>query len=103
VAGLLGSEITPPRRSAHRTSEQASTVFQVKMVLKGVDPPVWRRIHTPDGTLEELHQVIQVTMGWEGVHPYCFTIGGVDYADPATTSDEEIGDAGGTRLTLQRS
>jgi hypothetical protein len=99
VAALLGSEISPSRRSTHRTSERASTVFQIKMILKGIDPPIWRRIHTPDGTLEELHEIIQVTMGWEGEHPYRFTIGGVDYADLETTSDEEVEDACGTRLS----
>ena len=38
-------------------------------------------------------------MGWAFEHPYRFTIGGVDYADPAMTSDEEVEDACGTRLS----
>ena len=99
VAGLLGSEIIPSHLSTHRTSKKASTIYQIKMTLKGIDPPIWRRIHTPDCTLEELHEIIQVTMGWEFEHPYRFTIGGVDYADPAMTSDEEVEDACGTRLS----
>src|SRR5262249_36823852 len=53
VAGLLGSEIIPSHVSRHRTSKKASTIFQIKMTLKGIDPPIWRRIHTPDCTLEE--------------------------------------------------
>jgi hypothetical protein len=99
VAGLLGSEIIPSHVSRHRTSKKASTIFQIKMTLKGIDPPIWRRIHTPDRTLEELHEIIQVTMGWEFEHLYRFTIGDVDYADPAMTSDEEAEDACGTRLS----
>jgi hypothetical protein len=99
VAGLLGSEITPSRLSTHRTSKKASTIYQIKMTLKDIDPPIWRRIHTPDCTLEELHEIIQVTMGWAFEHLYRFTIGGVDYADPAMTSDEEVEDACGTRLS----
>jgi hypothetical protein len=99
VAGLLGSEFIPSHVSAHQTSQKASTIFQIKMTLKGIDPPIWRRIHTPDCTLEELHEIIQVTMGWEFEHPYRFTIGGVDYSDPAMTSDEEVEDACGTRLS----
>src|SRR5262249_55981488 len=74
VAGLLGSEIIPSHVSTHQTSEKASAIFQIKMTLKGIDPPIWRRIHTPDCTLEELHEIIQVTMGWESDHLYRFTI-----------------------------
>ena len=99
VAGLLGSEITPSNRSRQRTSKKAATIFQIKMTLKGIDLPIWRRIHTPDCTLEELHEIIQVTMGWEFEHLYRFTVGGVDYADPAMTSDEEVEDACGPRLS----
>jgi hypothetical protein len=52
VAGLLGSEIIPSHVSSHRTSREASTIFQIKMTLKGIDPPIWRRVHTPDCTLD---------------------------------------------------
>jgi hypothetical protein len=97
VADLLGSEIIPSHVSTHRTSQKASTIFQIKMTLKGIAPPIWRRIHMPDCTLEELHEIIQVTMGWEFEHLYRFTIGGVDYADLEMTSDEEVEDACGTR------
>lgn len=99
VAGLLGSEIVPSHLSTHRTSKKAATVFQIKMSLKGIDPPIWRRIQTPDCTLEKLHEIIQVTMGWEFEHLYRFTIAGVNYADPAMTSDGEVEDACGTRLS----
>jgi hypothetical protein len=99
VAGLLGSEILPSRPLRHRTSKKTSTIYQIKMTLKGIDPPIWRRIHAPDCTLEELHEISQVTMGWEFEHPYRFTIGGVDYADLGMTSDEEVADACATRLS----
>ena len=99
VAGLCGSEIIPSHVSRHRTPKKASMIYQIKMTLKGIDPPIWRRIHTPDSTLEELHEIIQVTMGWESEHLYRFTIGGVDYADLEMTRDEEVEDASGTRLS----
>jgi hypothetical protein len=67
--------------------------------LKGIDPPIWRRIQTQDCTLEELHGIIQVTMGWEFEHLYRFSIGGVDYTDPELTSDDEAEDACGTTLS----
>lgn len=41
---------------------------------------VWRRILVPASyTLEELHGVLQVAMGWEGIHLYRFRIRAVDY------------------------
>lgn len=36
---------------------------------------VWRRVQISDGaTLRELHGVIQVAMGWEGIHLYQFRL-----------------------------
>jgi hypothetical protein len=41
---------------------------------------VWRRVLVPASyTLEELHGLIQVTMGWEGIHLYQFRIRAVHY------------------------
>jgi hypothetical protein len=54
VAGLLGSEITASRLPRHRSSKKTPTIFQIKITLRGIDPPVWRRIQTEDCTLEEL-------------------------------------------------
>ena len=41
--------------------------------LLGVRPPVWRRLLVPaTGTLRELHGVVQVAFGWEGIHLFQF-------------------------------
>ena len=43
--------------------------MQFKVWLFGISPMVWRRLLVPDTcTLRELHGVIQVAMGWEGIH-----------------------------------
>ena len=48
-------------------------VLQVKVWLVGISPMVWRRVLVPASlTLRELHGVIQVAMGWEGIHLYVF-------------------------------
>ena len=48
---------------------------QVKVWLLGISPMVWRRLLVPDTcTLRELHGVIQVAMGWEGIHLYQFCL-----------------------------
>jgi len=48
-------------------------LYQFKITLKGIRPPIWRRflIHN-DVTFEELHDIIQIVMGWENYHLYNF-------------------------------
>ena len=49
----------------------ASAILQVKVWLTGISPMVWRRILVPTAfTFHELHGVIQVATGWEGIHLY---------------------------------
>jgi Plasmid pRiA4b ORF-3-like protein len=51
----------------------AAAILQVKVWLTGISPMVWRRVLVPSTfTLHELHGVIQVAMGWEGIHLYDF-------------------------------
>ena len=45
--------------------------MQVKVWLLGISLMVWRRVLVSSTcTLGELHGVIQVAMGWEGIHLY---------------------------------
>ena len=99
VSKLLGSTIDPAEMPKHRLAKKTDTVFQIKMTLQGIEPPIWRRIQTKDCTLEDLHALIQVTMGWEFEHLYRFNIGGVEYADLDMMNDEDVEDACGTMLS----
>jgi len=99
VANLLGSTIDPDEMPKRRLPKKTDTVFQIKMTLRGIDPPIWRRIQTKDCTLEELHALIQVTMGWECEHLYRFDIGGVEYMDLGMGGDEDVKDACETKLS----
>jgi hypothetical protein len=50
-------------------------ILQFKIWLIGLSPMVWRRVQVPDGlTLRQLHGVIQVVMGWEGIHLFQFML-----------------------------
>jgi hypothetical protein len=50
-------------------------VVQIKVWLLGISPMIWRRLLVPSTcTLRELHGVIQVAMGWEGIHLYQFCL-----------------------------
>lgn len=57
-------------------------LFQFKITLKEIKPPIWRRIQVKDCTLDKLHERIQTAMGWTNSHLHQFKIGGVVYGDP---------------------
>ncbi|WP_281024698.1 plasmid pRiA4b ORF-3 family protein [Rhizobium jaguaris] len=49
--------------------------MQFRIWLKDVSPMVWRRVQVVSTmTLREFHGVLQVAMGWEGIHLYQFII-----------------------------
>jgi hypothetical protein len=51
-------------------------VFQVKIVLEGSKPPIWRRVLIPANLrLPDLHGVVQLAMGWHACHLYHFMVG----------------------------
>ncbi|HEV3258233.1 MAG TPA: plasmid pRiA4b ORF-3 family protein [Gemmataceae bacterium] len=99
VSKLLGSTIDPDEMPKQRLPKKTDTVFQIKITLKGIDPPIWRRIQTKDCTLDDLHALIQVTMGWEFEHLYSFNIGGKEYADLDMMNDEDVKDAYDVKLS----
>ena len=58
----------------------ADAILQIKVWLVGISPMVWRRVLVPTTfTLRELHGVIQVVMGWEGIHLYDFHLRAARY------------------------
>ncbi len=84
----------PRPRSANSASQ---TIVTLKVTLRGIKPPVWRRLLMPAAmTLGHLHQAIQVAMGWEGGHLHAFDIDGRQYGDPQILDDV----ANQNRLTL---
>lgn len=60
----------------------AERVYQFRIKLKGIKPPIWRRIQTKDCTLDKLHEHIQTAMGWTNSHLHQFKIDGVIHGDP---------------------
>ena len=59
-----------------------TAVYQLKITLLGVKPPIWRRIQVADGTLDALHEHIQTAMGWTNSHLHDFRVGDARYGDP---------------------
>ena len=62
-------------------TKEPKEIYQIKMSLDGVSPPIWRRILTPDISLEWLHYIIQKTMGWDNDHAYQFWVDKKSFAD----------------------
>jgi hypothetical protein len=74
-------------------------LYQFKVSLRGVSPQIGRRMQVwEDYTLDQLHRVLQVAMGWENCHIYEFRIGGAMYRDPHPENEPEILNAMKTRL-----
>ncbi len=62
-------------------------VYQFKVTLNGVRPPVWRRIQVPGTyTFWDLHVAIQDAMGWTDAHLHEFEMN-----DPSTGCESRIG------------
>lgn len=72
-------------RRALTASQQpaAGAAYQLKIALRDVRPPVWRRIVVPaDVTLDELHEAVQAAMGWDDAHLHVWNIAGERYGEP---------------------
>src|SRR5437899_11067280 len=65
--------------------ENPQEIYQIKITLLGTSPPIWRRLLVPANlTLEQLHDVLQLGMGWEDCHMHDFRIGQKGFGKPDT-------------------
>lgn len=77
-----------------------SSIHTIKVSLRSMKPPVWRRLQVPSTTsLAQLHYIIQAAMGWYDCHLHQFELNGLHYADPAHMLEETTDEA---RRTLSR-
>lgn len=78
------------KRTRNTPLGKSAAVYQLKITLPNL--PVWRRLLVRgDASLELLHAVIQVAMGWTNSHLHQFTIGKNRYSDPSTNEDMGFG------------
>jgi hypothetical protein len=86
-----GDEASIRRRKF--VSKKPRTAHQLKILLCESDPPIWRRVLVTDAaTLNDLHHVIQQSMGWTDYHLHQFIIEGQYYSDPAFELGEYVSD-----------
>jgi hypothetical protein len=82
-----------------RGSVQSSAGFQLRIELREVLPPVWRRFLVPGSiTLQGLHRVIQEVLGWENCHLHLFRFGKKEYGIPDPEFPSEMRNERGRRL-----
>jgi len=64
-------------------------IYQIKVTLRGSQPPIWRRIQArTDTTLAKLHRILQRVMGWKDAHPHQIVIRDERYGVP---DEEDVG------------
>ena len=58
-------------------------VYQMTITLRGIRPPIWRRVQVPGASrLAVLHEAIQTVFGWTDTHLHQFVVAGRTYGRP---------------------
>lgn len=66
----------------------SDTIFQFKVTLKEIQPPIWRRFQVrSDITFRDLHDTLQVVMGWWDYHLHLFQYGKLLLTDADTLAE----------------
>jgi hypothetical protein len=69
----------------------SGTLLHLKVTLDGSRPAIWRRLLVPsDIKLSKLHDVLQISMGWDDGHLHCFRYEHMTY-EPAASRQMEGG------------
>jgi Plasmid pRiA4b ORF-3-like protein len=64
-------------------SVSSRAIYQLRVVLRGVSPLVWRRLLlVGDASLAELHAILQHAFAWSEDHLHRFLIQGTAYGVP---------------------
>lgn len=65
--------------------------YLLEIQLVDIEPPIWRRFVVPAKiTLDRLHDVIQIVMGWTDSHLYEFIIGRKHYTDSPESKENGL-------------
>jgi len=66
-------------------------IYQVTVTLKGIRPPIWRRIQVTDEIrLDRLHEILQIVMGWADIHLHEFVLNGISYGDTSMDTGKDM-------------
>ena len=78
------------KNSTAKSPSKNNALYQLKVSLVGAKPVIWRRVNVQSKlTLAQLHEVLQVVMGWEDCHLHSFTVQGQTFSDADTCENIE--------------
>lgn len=81
----LGIDPSDPFNARRRPkrAHAGGAIYQLKIVLRGSKPPIWRRVLI-DGEerLDRVHLILNSAMGWLDGHLHAFRVGNQTYAVP---------------------
>jgi pRiA4b ORF-3-like protein len=61
------------------------SIYQLRIVLRGISPLIWRRVLVPSTiTLAHLHTILQLLFAWSDEHLHSFYIHGREYGSSGT-------------------
>jgi len=81
--------------------ETGTLLYEIEVVLKEIEPPIWRMLQVPSRTsLRRLHRILQCAMGWTNSHLHLFDVDGKLYGESSTECDFEVLDS--RRMTLEK-
>ncbi|MDQ4052142.1 MAG: plasmid pRiA4b ORF-3 family protein [Actinomycetota bacterium] len=97
VSPFANGEIALP------TPPETVRELTVRVALRGASPPIWRRLAVAgDTTLDALHEVLQIAMGWTDSHLHRFYPGSEDRGSYFVTDDDlEEGDEGTPEMDVR--
>jgi len=87
LGSLLGSDDSGIMGQYLDQDDSYTKVYQFKVQLDEIKPPIWRRIVVPENyNFWDLHNAIQNAMGWMDCHLHAFKV-----KNPQTKEKEDIG------------
>ena len=67
---------------------QPARIYQLTIMLPHIEPPIWRQVEVSgDMTFHDLHDAIQIAMGWEDCHLWMFDVGGAEVSPSSEQFD----------------
>jgi hypothetical protein len=89
----------PALPAKRKKSDRSAPIYQIKVGLRGAEPPIWRRLEVPaDISLARLHTVIQIAFGWDDSHLHAFETPYGRFGTP----DADLGQRSEGSVTLEQ-
>ena len=75
-------------------------IYQLKVTLIDSKPAIWRRVQVKkETTLLDLHNILQIVMGWDDAHLHEFRIGELRFGEAVPEEDYDVVDESGVDLS----